>query len=80
MSDFVDYGLKKVGINVSKPILAVLCVVFGIALLLLPELVGYIVGIFLLIQGIILLVEYDSTRKKPNVLALPRAMHIKINK
>jgi hypothetical protein len=26
-----------------------------------PELVGYIIGLFLLIQGIILLVEYYST-------------------
>ncbi|MCL2642958.1 MAG: hypothetical protein FWD52_05565 [Candidatus Bathyarchaeota archaeon] len=66
MSDLVDKGLKKAGIHVSKPILAVMCIIFGFLLFILPELVGYIIGLFLLIQGIILLVEYSehNGRKK----------------
>ena len=58
MADQVEKGLQKAGISVSRPILAIICILFGIALLLFPELVGYIIGIFLLVQGIILLIEY----------------------
>ncbi|MCL2135015.1 MAG: hypothetical protein FWH37_05610 [Candidatus Bathyarchaeota archaeon] len=61
MSDIVDRGLKKAGIHVSKPILAVICVIFGLALFIFPELVGYLIGVFLLVQGIIFLVEYYSS-------------------
>ncbi len=64
MTDVVDKGLKQVGINVSKPVLAVICIIFGIILFIVPELVGYIIGLFLLIQGIILLVEYYSNRSR----------------
>jgi uncharacterized membrane protein HdeD (DUF308 family) len=62
----VDKGLKKAGINVSKPILAVLCILFGLSLFIWPQLVDYIIGLFLIIQGIILLVEYydNGGRKK----------------
>ncbi|MCL1978282.1 MAG: hypothetical protein FWG55_09340 [Candidatus Bathyarchaeota archaeon] len=60
MADIVDKGLKKAGINVSTPILAVICIVFGILLFILPQLVGYIIGLFLLIQGMVLLIDYHA--------------------
>jgi uncharacterized membrane protein HdeD (DUF308 family) len=63
MSDVVNSGLKKIGLNVSKPVLAIICVLFGVILLIWPSLVGIIVGIFLLVQGIILLVEYYNNKK-----------------
>lgn len=63
MTTLIDSGLKKVGINVSTPILAVICIIFGVLLFIFPELVGYIIGLFLLIQGIILLVNYYTTHK-----------------
>ncbi len=58
MSDVVEKGLKKFGITVSRPILAIICVIFGILLIVFPDLVGLIVGVFLLIQGILLLTDY----------------------
>ena len=58
MADYVDKELKKVGITLSKPILAVLCIVFGILVILFPTLLVWIVGLFLVIQGILLLTDY----------------------
>ncbi|MGD6933300.1 MAG: DUF308 domain-containing protein [Candidatus Bathyarchaeia archaeon] len=63
MTDVVDKGLKKVGISVSTPVLAVICIIFGVVLFIVPELVGYIIGLFLLIQGIVLLVDYYTSTK-----------------
>ncbi len=64
MTDVVEKGLKKVGITVSKPVLAVLCIIFGIILIIFPALVGIIVGIFLLIQGVLLLTEYMEIKRQ----------------
>jgi multisubunit Na+/H+ antiporter MnhC subunit len=58
----IDQGLRKAGIHVSTPVLAVICLIFGILLLVFPQLVGYIIGIFLIIQGILLLVNYMESR------------------
>jgi len=55
MADYVDKELKKVGITLSKPILAVLCITFGILVILFPTLLVWIVGLFLVIQGILFL-------------------------
>ncbi len=66
MTDTVEKGLRKVGITVSKPVLAVLCIVFGIVLIVYPPLVAYIIGIFLIIQGILLLTDYmETSRQQP---------------
>jgi uncharacterized membrane protein HdeD (DUF308 family) len=64
LTDVVDKSLRKVGITVSKPVLAVLCVIFGILLIIFPGLVGIIIGIFLIIQGILLLTDYMETRRQ----------------
>jgi uncharacterized membrane protein HdeD (DUF308 family) len=64
LTDVVDKGLKKIGITVSKPVLAILCVIFGILLIIFPNLVGYIIGIFLIIQGILFLTDYYETRRQ----------------
>ncbi|NLF88723.1 hypothetical protein GX563_07870 [Candidatus Bathyarchaeota archaeon] len=50
--------------SVSTPVLAVICLVFGVLLIIFPNLVGYIVGIFLIIQGIILLVNYMESNRQ----------------
>jgi hypothetical protein len=62
----IDQGLRKAGINVSTPVLAVICLIFGVLLLIFPFLVGYIIGIFLLIQGILLLVNYMENNRQNN--------------
>jgi len=57
MADYVDRGLKRVGITISKPMLAIICIIFGIMVVLFPNLLVWIVGLFLVIQGILLLTD-----------------------
>jgi uncharacterized membrane protein HdeD (DUF308 family) len=64
LAEVLDKGLKKAGISVSRPVLAVICIIFGILLLIFPALVGYIIGIFLIIQGILLVVDYLDTNRR----------------
>lgn len=58
MADYVDRGFKRVGITISKPMLAIVCIVLGIMVILLPNLLVWIVGLFLIIQGALLLTSY----------------------
>ncbi len=60
----VEKGLKKIGITISKPILAIICIIFGILVIVFEELLQWIVGLFLIIQGILLLTEYLELRRK----------------
>lgn len=64
MSDTVERGLRRIGITVSRPILAVICIIFGVLLIVFPDLAGIIIGIFLLIQGILLLTDYLEIRNQ----------------
>ena len=57
MADYVDRGLKKIGITISKPMLAITCIVFGVMVVVLPSLLVWIVGLFLVVQGILLLTD-----------------------
>jgi uncharacterized membrane protein HdeD (DUF308 family) len=64
LTEVIEKGLKKIGITVSKPVLAVICIIFGILIIAKPELVGIILGIFLIIEGVLLLTEYLELRKQ----------------
>lgn len=64
MADVVDKGLRKIGITVSKPVLAILCIIFGIIVMIWKDLLNYIVGIFLIIQGVLLLTEFAELRRQ----------------
>ena len=64
MTEAVEKGLKKIGITISKPILAIICIIFGILVIVFEELLQWIVGLFLIIQGILLLTDYLELRKK----------------
>jgi uncharacterized membrane protein HdeD (DUF308 family) len=66
MAKVVDNSLKKIGLHASKPLLAIICILFGIILLIWPDMVGIIIGVFLLVQGLIILIEYLSNRKVLN--------------
>jgi hypothetical protein len=68
VTETVDKSLQKIGVTLSKPALAVVFIVFSILLFVYPQLVAYIIGIFLLIQGILLLVEYYQTTHKTYIL------------
>ena len=66
LTEVIEKGLKKIGITISKPILAILCIIFGIIIIVVPDLVGIIVGIFLVIEGVLLLTEYlELQRQQP---------------
>jgi uncharacterized membrane protein HdeD (DUF308 family) len=64
MGAMVEKGLKKIGITVSKPILAIICIIFGVLVIIFESLLQWIVGLFLIIQGILLLTEYLELRSK----------------
>ena len=64
MSDMVEKGLKRIGITISKPILAIICIVFGVLVIVFEDLLQWIVGLFLIIQGILLLTDYLELRSK----------------
>jgi len=66
LTEAVEKGLKKIGITVSKPILAILCIIFGILVIAWEPLLKYIVGIFFIIEGVLLLTEYlELQRQQP---------------
>jgi len=64
MADYVDEGLKKIGISISKPMLAVVCIVSGIMVVLFPSLLVWIVGFFLVVQGALLLTDYFEQERR----------------
>jgi uncharacterized membrane protein HdeD (DUF308 family) len=53
---------KYLGISVPRLIIAILMIIFGIVILVRPEIVGILVGLYLLISGILSLV--DELRKR----------------
>jgi len=63
MTEVVEKGLRKMGITVSKPVLAIICIVFGILVIVLEPLLKWIVGLFLIIQGVLVLTDYLELRK-----------------
>jgi uncharacterized membrane protein HdeD (DUF308 family) len=65
LSDVVEKGLRKMGVTVSKPILAVITLIFGILVILIPQSLSWIVGIYLIIQGALLLTEYYELQSRP---------------
>lgn len=63
MTEYVDRGLKKLGITISKPVLAILCIIFGILVILFPTLLVWIIGLFLVIQGVLLLTDFLELKR-----------------
>ncbi|MEM1563542.1 MAG: hypothetical protein QW161_02570 [Candidatus Bathyarchaeia archaeon] len=64
MTEVVEKGLKKIGITVSKPVLAILCIIFGIIVIAWRESLNLIVGIFLIIEGVLMLTEHLEIKKQ----------------
>jgi len=64
LTEVVEKGLKKIGITVSKPVLAIICIIFGILVIAIPALIAYILGIFLIIEGVLLLTDYLELKKQ----------------
>jgi uncharacterized membrane protein HdeD (DUF308 family) len=64
MTEVVEKGLRKIGITISKPVLAILCIIFGVIVIVIPDLVGIVIGIFLIVEGILLLTEYLELQRQ----------------
>jgi len=64
LTEAIEKGLKKIGITISKPVLAILCIIFGVLIIVLPPLLAYLIGIFLIIEGILLLTEHMEIQKQ----------------
>ena len=70
MSGYVDRGLKKLGITISKPMLAIICIIFGMVVIFFPGLLVWIVGLFLIVQGTLLLTDLlERESQRPPVIA-----------
>lgn len=64
MTQVVEQGLKKIGVTMSKPLLAILCLVFGIIVIVWSQFLNLVVGLFLIIEGILLLTDYLELQKQ----------------
>lgn len=63
MGETIEKGLKKFGVTVSKPVLALIAIIFGILVIALPHLLNWIVGLYFLIQGVLFFVDYLELTK-----------------
>jgi uncharacterized membrane protein HdeD (DUF308 family) len=60
----MEKGLKKIGVTVSKPVLALITLIFGILVIALPQFLSFLVGLYFIIQGALLFVDYFEIRGK----------------
>jgi len=60
MAEVIRRELKRIGVSVSKTALGIVCIIFGVLFIVFPPLLAWIVGIFLLADGIIVLTEIEK--------------------
>lgn len=63
MGEEIQKGLARIGITVSKPVMALLAIVFGILVIVFKDLLQWIVGLYLIIQGILFFIDYLELRR-----------------
>ena len=63
MGETIEKGLKKMGVTMSKPILAVIAIIFGILVIIFPDLLEWIVGLYFVIQGLLFFADYFELRR-----------------
>jgi uncharacterized membrane protein HdeD (DUF308 family) len=64
MTREVEKGLAKIGVTVSKPIMALIAIVFGILVIVFTDLLPWIVGLYFIIQGLLFFIEYFELRRR----------------
>lgn len=64
MSETIERGLQKFGVTVSKPVLALIAIIFGILVIVFPDLLQWIVGLYFIIQGLLFFADYFELRKR----------------
>lgn len=75
MADYVDRGLQRIGITISKPMLAVMCIVFGVLVILFPDLLVWIIGLFLVVQGALLLTDLFERERSVTTMTVLKAVY-----
>lgn len=64
MGETIEKGLKKIGVTMSKPVLAMIAIIFGLLVIVLPDLLQWIVGLYFIIQGLLFFADYFELRNK----------------
>ena len=64
MTREVEKGLGTIGVTVSKPIMALIAIVFGILVIVFKDLLPWIVGLYFIIQGLLFFIEYFELRRR----------------
>jgi uncharacterized membrane protein HdeD (DUF308 family) len=64
MTQEVEKGLKKIGATMSKPVMALIAIVFGILVIVFQDLLQWIVGLYFIIQGILFFIDYFELRRQ----------------
>ena len=64
MGETIEKGLKKIGVTMSKPVLAMIAIIFGLLVIALPHLLQWIVGLYFIIQGLLFFADYFELRNK----------------
>lgn len=64
MTEEVEKGLRRIGVTVSKPVLAAIAIIFGLLVIIFPDLLQWIVGLYFIIQGILLFMDYFEMRRR----------------
>ena len=63
MGETIEKELQKIGVTVSKPVLAMIAIIFGILMIVFPDPLQRIVGLYFLIQSVLLFADYLELRK-----------------
>ena len=64
MTEGIEKVLKKIGVEVSKPVHALITILFGVLVWTLPQFLSFLVGAYFIIEGIMLFIDYYGTNKK----------------
>jgi uncharacterized membrane protein HdeD (DUF308 family) len=64
MTSEVEKGLGKIGATVSKPVLALIAIIFGILVIIFKDLLPWLVGLYFIIQGILFFIDYFELRSR----------------
>lgn len=71
LTEIIEKGLRKIGITVSKPILSILFIIFGILVIVLPWLLWLMVGVFFIIEGVLVLTEHFEPQREQQRSSFP---------
>jgi uncharacterized membrane protein HdeD (DUF308 family) len=64
MTKEVEKELRKIGATMSKPVLALIAIIFGILVIVFKDLLPWLVGLYFIIQGILFFIDYFELRRR----------------